>query len=191
MCQSRQLISHWNMSAFRWLAQKKWYGNYFHFQGTEWSIRTFACYLSCFSQSHKVGNVGIIANFVFTYICSFLLYLQQMISVNMKLEIKGYMGIIFQGQMPYWNSWFLMAELKQSWQCWHSCIAESLWKTFLYWQTSNPAIGQYLVCYTNSFWYVNPFGDKSIAFSCVYLALNSFMCNVPGKYMWYYCKTCF
>ena len=24
-----------------------------------------------------------------------------------------------------------MAELKQSWQCWHSCIAESLWKTLL------------------------------------------------------------
>ena len=41
------------------------------------------------------------------------------------------MGIIFQGQMFYWNSWFLMAELKRSWQCWHSCIAESLWKTLL------------------------------------------------------------
>ena len=30
---------------------------------------------SSFSQTHKVGNVGIIANFVFIYICSFLLYL--------------------------------------------------------------------------------------------------------------------
>ena len=39
---------------------------------------------SCFSQSHKVGNIGIIVNFVFPYIPSFLLYLQQMLSVNVK-----------------------------------------------------------------------------------------------------------
>ena len=31
--------------------------------------------------------------------------------------------------MLHWTSWFLMAELKQSWQCWHSYIAERLWKT--------------------------------------------------------------
>ena len=30
---------------------------------------------SSFSQTYKVGNVGIIANFVFPYICSFHLYL--------------------------------------------------------------------------------------------------------------------
>ena len=81
---------------------------------------------SFFSQSHKVGNVGIIANFVFPYFCSFLLYLQQMMSIKAKLEIKGYIRIIFQGCVIYVNSLFLMAELKKSWQCWHSCIAESL-----------------------------------------------------------------
>ena len=32
--------------------------------------------------------------------------------VNVKLEIKGYMGIIFEGFMLYANSLFLMAELK-------------------------------------------------------------------------------
>ena len=36
---------------------------------------------------HKIGNIGIIANFVFPYIGSFLPYLQHMMLVNMKLEI--------------------------------------------------------------------------------------------------------
>ena len=50
---------------------------------------------SSFSQTHKVGNVGIIANSVFPYICSFFLYLHQLILVNVKLEIKGHMRITF------------------------------------------------------------------------------------------------
>ena len=40
-----------------------------------------------FSQLHSVGNVGIIVNFVFKYIHSYLLYLQQLMSV--KLEIRN------------------------------------------------------------------------------------------------------
>ena len=48
---------------------------------------------SSFSQTHKVGNVVIIANFVIPYNCSFLLYLHQLMPVNTKLEIKGYMMI--------------------------------------------------------------------------------------------------
>ena len=32
----------------------------------------------------------------------------------------------YQGYMLYWNSHLSMAELKQSWQCKHSCNAESL-----------------------------------------------------------------
>ena len=59
---------------------------------------------SSFSQLHKIGNVGIIANFVFPYICSFLLYLHQLILINWKLEIKEHMRIIFQGCMLYWTS---------------------------------------------------------------------------------------
>ena len=51
---------------------------------------------SSFSQTHKVGDVGIIANFVFPYICSFLFHLHQLILLNVKLEIKGYVRIIFQ-----------------------------------------------------------------------------------------------
>ena len=46
---------------------------------------------SSFSLTHKVGNVGIIANSAFTHIRSFLLYLYKLILVNVKLEIKGYM----------------------------------------------------------------------------------------------------
>ena len=39
---------------------------------------------SSFSQSHKVGNVGIIANFVFQHIGSFQLHLPQVMLINVK-----------------------------------------------------------------------------------------------------------
>ena len=42
-----------------------------------------------FSQTHKIGNIGIIANFVFPKICSFLLYSNYMMLVNVKLDISG------------------------------------------------------------------------------------------------------
>ena len=64
----------------------------------EWLTREFyVLYISfsSFSQTHKVGNVGIIANFVFPYIFSFLLYLHQLMLVNVRLEIKGHMRITF------------------------------------------------------------------------------------------------
>ena len=35
-------------------------------------------------------------------------------------------------------SWLLMAQLKQSWQYWHSCIVESFWKNSHRWVTSIP-----------------------------------------------------
>ena len=50
---------------------------------------------SSFSQTHKNGNVGIIANFVLPYICSFHFYLHQLMLVNVKLKIKGYIRITF------------------------------------------------------------------------------------------------
>ena len=52
---------------------------------------------SDFSQMHKIGKIDIIANFVFSYICSFFLYLQRMMLVNMKLDINGCKRITFQG----------------------------------------------------------------------------------------------
>ena len=42
------------------------------------------------------ANIDIIANFVFTYICSFLLYIQHMMLVNVKLDISGNFRITFQ-----------------------------------------------------------------------------------------------
>ena len=42
---------------------------------------------STFSQTHKVGNNGISAYFVFPYICSFLHYLDAKILINMKLDV--------------------------------------------------------------------------------------------------------
>ena len=50
-----------------------------------------------FSQTHKVGNIGIIADFVFLRICSFLPYLHQLIVLNMKVEIKECVRITFKG----------------------------------------------------------------------------------------------
>ena len=47
------------------------------------------------------------------------------------LDASGYKRVIFQGCILHWSSSFLMAQLKQSWQYWHSCIAERLWKHFL------------------------------------------------------------
>ena len=45
---------------------------------------------SGFSQTLKIGNIGIIANFVFPYICSFLPYLHHIILVNVKFYVSGY-----------------------------------------------------------------------------------------------------
>ena len=48
-----------------------------------------------FSQTQKIGNVGIITNFVFPYIYWFLLYLIIMMLVNVKLDLRGYQRITF------------------------------------------------------------------------------------------------
>ena len=59
-----------------------------------------------FSQTHKIDNIGIIAGFVFPYIYSFLLYLQHVMLVNMKLDISGCNRIAFKvadfiGPVPF------------------------------------------------------------------------------------------
>ena len=56
---------------------------------------------SSFSQIHKVGNIGFIANFVFSHITSFILYLHQLMLVNVKLEIKVCVRITFHGYKFY------------------------------------------------------------------------------------------
>ena len=43
---------------------------------------------SRFSQTHRIGYIGVIANEVLSYICSFLLYLYHVILVNLKLDIS-------------------------------------------------------------------------------------------------------
>ena len=62
---------------------------------------------------HKIGNIGIIANFVFPHICSSLLYLQHILLVVMKLDISGCNSITFQGCGLHWSSSFLMAQLNK------------------------------------------------------------------------------
>ena len=84
-----------------------------------------------FSQTHKIGNVGINADVIFPYISSFLLYLYQMMLVNVKLKVSGWENCISRLQTSLVCSSFLTVQLKRSWQDWHSCIVDSLWKTLL------------------------------------------------------------
>ena len=77
-----------------------------------------------FWQMNKIGNIAIIANLVFLFDCHFLLYLHQLMLVKMKWDVSQYK-----------LSQFLMAQLKQSWQYWNSCIVENLWKILLYFFT--------------------------------------------------------
>ena len=78
-------------------------------------LKTARTYVqSGFSQTHKIGNITIFANFVFPYICSFLLYLQHMMLVNMKLDISWCNRITFQGCKLYWFLFnALMAQIKK------------------------------------------------------------------------------
>ena len=70
------------------------------------------CQYSSFSQKHKIGNIAINVSFVFPYICSFHLYSQHMMLVNVKLDISGCNRNTFQGCVLHWSSFFLMAHLK-------------------------------------------------------------------------------
>ena len=47
------------------------------------------------SQTDKIGNIGVIAKFVFLYISSFVLNLQHIMLVNVKLDISGCNRITF------------------------------------------------------------------------------------------------
>ena len=49
-----------------------------------------------------------------------------MMLVNVKLYIRGHKGIIFRGYKLQQTGSFVMAKLKQNWQYWQACIAESL-----------------------------------------------------------------
>ena len=85
-----------------------------------------------FFTRHRIANIGIIANFVLWKLYRFfLLYFWNILLVNMKINIRGFNRITFQGCRLHWSSSFLMAKLKRSWQDWYSCIVESLWKTLV------------------------------------------------------------
>ena len=43
---------------------------------------------------------------LFLHVCSFLHYLHQLMLVNVKLKINGYMRITFKGYTLPWTSWF-------------------------------------------------------------------------------------
>ena len=74
---------------------------------------------SSFSQTHKISNIGIVANVAFRHIYSFFLYLHR------------FKRIIFQGCKLDWFGSVAIAQLKRLWKYWHSCIVECLWKALL------------------------------------------------------------
>ena len=57
-----------------------------------------------FSQTHKFGNIGIIANFIISYVCNFLPFFHFMMLVNVKLDIGVFKKIIFHGCRLHWSS---------------------------------------------------------------------------------------
>ena len=89
-------------------------------QETEIEISVSDVDHSGFSQTHKIGNIGINVNFVVPYIYSFVLYLQTIMLFNVKLGIIGCIETKFQGHRPHLPNSFLIAQLKWSWQIWQS-----------------------------------------------------------------------
>ena len=83
---------------------------------------------SGFSQTHKIGNIGINSSFVFLHIWSFILWFYHMMLVNFKLDVtvSECKRITFQCHILHWFSSFLMSQLKRNWKYWHFCIVESL-----------------------------------------------------------------
>ena len=81
-----------------------------------------------FHKRTKNAKIDIIANFLFISICSFLLYLQHVMQVNIKLDNSGCKRIAFQGCRLHWSSSLPIAQVKWGRQYWHYCIVESLWK---------------------------------------------------------------
>ena len=67
------------------------------FPGIRMRIRS----VSTFSHIQKVGNNGIVANFVFPYSCSFLYYLYFKMLVNVKLDCQVVKGITFIGPLNF------------------------------------------------------------------------------------------
>ena len=55
---------------------------------------------SGFSQTKEVGKIGIIC----PHICSFLLNLQHMMLLNVKLDMSGCNRITFQGCSLHWSN---------------------------------------------------------------------------------------
>ena len=121
------------------------------------ALPPFKSIQSCFSQSLKDRNIGIIANFVFP--CFYSLHIDQdfMMLVNMKIYISGCERIVYQGCILHWYSYFLMAQLKQNWQYCHSCAVAHLWKTLLNLQTCGTSNSTLVI-------HPEPYSDRSANF---------------------------
>ena len=74
---------------------------------------------------YNYGTTRLLPTLYF-YTSSSLLYLTHMMLVNVRLDVRGYKGIVFQGCRLYYTSPFLMVQLERSWQYWCSCIAENV-----------------------------------------------------------------
>ena len=78
---------------------------------------------STFSQTHKIDKIG---NIAFCIAIHSSLFVPYDAFINVKLDINGCHCSAFEGCKLHWSISFPMAQPKQNWQYWHSCIVESL-----------------------------------------------------------------
>ena len=75
---------------------------------------------------NRIGNSDNIVICLFPYICSFLLYANEIVLVNTKLDITGYMKMTSQSWILCFSNKLQMSQLKHKGQYCHSCIEDSL-----------------------------------------------------------------
>ena len=76
---------------------------YYAMYCTHYQRKGTIVFYSGFSQTHKIGNIGIIANFIIPYICTFLLFYHMML-VNLKINVSGSKRMTFQGCKCHWSN---------------------------------------------------------------------------------------
>ena len=63
------------------------------------------CFTGSFYKRTKIALIiNINANIIFLNICSFILYLYNMLSLDVKWDISGHNRIVFQGCRLHWSS---------------------------------------------------------------------------------------
>ena len=105
----------------------------------------------------------------------------------MKLTFGGCNRIAFQGCRLHWSDSFLMAQLKQSWQYWHSCTGESLWRTLLTIFQQKPLPDSILVqfhSFVSSRWGPSTSSESESFLSCLSFLFDLFRFRLCFGLLW-------